>query len=164
MKRVVCKSGLIGWRCRLHENYANRNEWQYYSDLWGLANRLGFTSPEAAWAANPTIEGSVDPSDFCTVNCGSKKKRAADAGTQMAKQIDDIDDLQRHGFEVNMEIVFSTAHISAECANAMSKRSRDKQTGSISNLCIYGHGDYGFRVFVPTDETFETEFAELNRI
>lgn len=67
MRRVICKSGLRGWRCRLRENYASLNEWRHYSEAYGLADRLGFASPESAWAANPMIEGSVDPSDFRTV-------------------------------------------------------------------------------------------------
>lgn len=64
MRRVVCKSGLKGTRCRLRENYASMREWQQYSAMYGLADRLGFASAEAAWTANPMIEGSVNPSDF----------------------------------------------------------------------------------------------------
>lgn len=62
--RVRCKSGLMGWRTRLRNNYNNDGHWIYQSDMWGLCERLGFKSPEAAWEANPVIEGSVNPSDF----------------------------------------------------------------------------------------------------
>lgn len=64
MRRVVCKSGRKGWRCRLRENYASIQEWRHYSAIYGLADRLGFVSAASAWAANPVIEGSVEPGDF----------------------------------------------------------------------------------------------------
>lgn len=62
--RVRCKSGLMGWRTRLRNNYSNDGQWIYNSDMWGLCGRLGYDSPESAWRANPVIEGSTNPSDF----------------------------------------------------------------------------------------------------
>lgn len=54
----------MGWRTRLRNNYVNFSEWALLSDTWGLVNRLGFKTPEAAWKANPIIEGSTNPSDY----------------------------------------------------------------------------------------------------
>ena len=62
--RVRCKSGLMGWRTRLRNNYWNAREWSINSDTFGLAERLGYKSGTDAWNANPVIEGSVEPSDF----------------------------------------------------------------------------------------------------
>jgi hypothetical protein len=64
MARVICRSGLGGWRCRLRRNYASFAEFEAYSETYGLHGRLGFKSAEAAWEANPVVEGSVEPSDF----------------------------------------------------------------------------------------------------
>lgn len=75
-----------------------------------------------------------------------------------------IESLQHEGFEINREIVFSTAHLSEACAKAMGTASRDEQDSSISGLCIYRHDEYGFRIFVPDNERFETDFPELNHI
>ncbi len=62
--RVRCKSGLTGWRTRLRNNYKSFEEWRMHSELWGLSNRLGYNSAEAAWKANPVVEGSVNAGDF----------------------------------------------------------------------------------------------------
>ena len=52
------------WREFLQKNYGSREEWLAYSDAYGLAERLGFDSAEAAWDANPFIQGSTNPADF----------------------------------------------------------------------------------------------------
>lgn len=68
MKKVKCKSGIIGWQCRLRENYENDfGSFQAYSEMWGIAKRLGFDSAEQAWKKNPTIQGSVLPDDLRVV-------------------------------------------------------------------------------------------------
>jgi hypothetical protein len=64
MKRVKCKSGIIGWQSRLQKNYSSLEEFEYYSEAYGIHKRLGFTSAEAAWNKNPLIRGSVIPSDL----------------------------------------------------------------------------------------------------
>ena len=66
--RVRCKSGLMGWRTRLRNNYGSFKDWEYYSDMWGLCLKLGYGTPKAAWKANPVIEGSVNPGDFRKVS------------------------------------------------------------------------------------------------
>jgi len=67
MKIVTTKSGIKGWQAKLHEVYDNYEEFEIYSDVYGVAARLGCASPEIAWAVNPTIQGSVNPKDLCVV-------------------------------------------------------------------------------------------------
>lgn len=64
MKRVKCKSGIVGWQSRLQKNYCSIEEFKYYSAIYGIHNRLGFNTAEEAWKANPVIRGSVIPSDL----------------------------------------------------------------------------------------------------
>ena len=63
-KRVKCRSGLTGYQCRLRENYRDLEEFVSYAETYGLHTRLGYKTPQAAWKANPMIQGSVDPNDF----------------------------------------------------------------------------------------------------
>ena len=63
--RVRTKSGVQGWRCRLRANYDDSlSQFQAYADAYNLVARLGYPNAEAAWKANPVIEGSVNPGDF----------------------------------------------------------------------------------------------------
>ena len=56
------------WVARLQDNYdGDFYDFQDYSGRYGLAERLGFSSDEAAWKANPLVQGSTDPSDFRVV-------------------------------------------------------------------------------------------------
>lgn len=64
MKRVKCKSGIEGWQSKLQKNYDSFEEFEYYSEIYGIHSRLGFNSAEEAWDANPMIKGSVIPSDL----------------------------------------------------------------------------------------------------
>ena len=64
MKTAICKSGIRGWRCKLQSNYTDLAEWKRYAETYSLHSRLGYKTPELAWQANPTIEGSVNPGDF----------------------------------------------------------------------------------------------------
>ena len=66
--QVKCKSGLRGWQSPLRDNYADFAEFERYAETYGLHRRLGYRSPRAAWNANPTVQGSVNPSDFRKVN------------------------------------------------------------------------------------------------
>jgi len=70
MKKVICKSGLRGYQSKLQDGYANFEEFKAFSDTYGLAKRLGYKNAKTAWKANPTIQGSIEPSDFrkVTVN------------------------------------------------------------------------------------------------
>lgn len=64
MKRVKCKSGIMGYQCKLQDNYNSLEEFEAYSETYGLHKKLGFKSAEKAWIANPTIQGSTNPSDY----------------------------------------------------------------------------------------------------
>ena len=67
MKQVKCKSGLTGYQCRLQENYSDFEEFEAYSETYAVTKRLGYESAQAAWEANPIIQGSVEPSDLRVV-------------------------------------------------------------------------------------------------
>lgn len=84
MKRIKCPSGLEGWQCRLQESYASFEEWDGYSEIYSLADRLGFASAQEAWDANPEIMGSVEPSDFGVVQ--SVNNPSADAAQQTKQE------------------------------------------------------------------------------
>lgn len=65
LKRVKCKSGITGTQCKLRDNYdGDLIVWQMACETYGLHAKLGYKTPEAAWAKNPTIQVSVNPSDF----------------------------------------------------------------------------------------------------
>jgi len=76
MKRVICKSGIRGYRCRLRRNYSSFEEFQIYAETYSLHSRLGFTPARSAWTANPMIEGSVVPSDYRRVRITRRRMRA----------------------------------------------------------------------------------------
>ena len=64
MKKVICKSGLTGWQDKLQKVYSSLEEFESYCENYGIHSRLGFETPLEAWDANPTIQGSTDPSDL----------------------------------------------------------------------------------------------------
>ncbi len=68
MKTVTCKSGIKGWQGRLRSVYADLEEFKCYCEHYGIAQRLGFSSPDIAWKKNPVIQGSVTPSDLSFVS------------------------------------------------------------------------------------------------
>ena len=67
IKKVTMQSGLVGWQSRLHDCYEDYDTWEAYAESYGLHTRLGYKSPKSAWAANPMVQGSVDPKDFSRV-------------------------------------------------------------------------------------------------
>lgn len=67
-RQVICKSGQRGFEDKLHSLYENYEEFFVYSDTYNLHSRLGFDTPREAWDANPTVQGSVNPSDYCQVH------------------------------------------------------------------------------------------------
>ena len=65
MEQVKCKSGILGWQCKLQENYDNSFEqFQDWCETHNIHTRLGYKTPESAWKNNPTIQGSTEPSDL----------------------------------------------------------------------------------------------------
>ena len=68
MKQVKCQSGLVGWQSRLRSVYNSYDEFENYSKIYGIHSRLGYDTAEAAWEANPVVQGSVIPSDYRKVS------------------------------------------------------------------------------------------------
>ena len=65
MRLVKCKSGISGWQEKLRKVYNESFEsFVTYCEIFGIDARLGYENPEDAWNDNPTIQGSVIPSDF----------------------------------------------------------------------------------------------------
>ena len=64
MKKVICKSGVTGWQAKLHKIYSSLDEFTRYCELYSIHTRIGFHSINNAWMRNPTIQGSVIPSDL----------------------------------------------------------------------------------------------------
>ena len=64
MKSIRLSSGLRGWQGHLREVYTSVEEFTAYCDIYGIHTRIGYKTPEAAWAKNPLIQGSVNPSDL----------------------------------------------------------------------------------------------------
>lgn len=64
MKRVQCRSGLRGWQAKLQDVYSSYSEFADFCFIYNNHARLGFSSPEKAWEANPVVQGSVNPSDY----------------------------------------------------------------------------------------------------
>ena len=62
--RTKCPSGLIGWQGRLQAQYESQEEFESYSDIYSLAERLGYDSADSAWQSNPVVAGSTNPVDY----------------------------------------------------------------------------------------------------
>lgn len=68
MKTVICKSGIKGWQQSLRKNYNNNlAQFKAYCDTYQIHSRLGYSTPEEAWEANPVIQGSTNPGDLRVV-------------------------------------------------------------------------------------------------
>lgn len=67
VRKVTCKSGVRGFQCRLQTSYNSFDEFKTYSGIYNLAQRLKFQTAKQAWKANPMIQGSTIPTDFCVV-------------------------------------------------------------------------------------------------
>ena len=63
-RQVRCQSGIKGLRTRIQNNYKDFESFEMYCELYGNHLRLGFTSPQEAWDANPVIELSVNTGDY----------------------------------------------------------------------------------------------------
>ena len=56
------------WKDKLHDVYSSLDEFIGYCDIYDCHTRLGYKTPEDAWAENPLIQGSTDPKDYKKVN------------------------------------------------------------------------------------------------
>jgi hypothetical protein len=72
-KQVTSVSGQHGEQYKLRAPYANLDEFRYYANLYGLHTRIGYKTPESAWARNPTVQSSTVPSDFCRVDSRGRR-------------------------------------------------------------------------------------------
>jgi len=61
---VIVDSGIKGWQDKLQNVYNSLNELIAYDEIYNICKRLGYDSPEECWNDNPTVQGSVKPSDF----------------------------------------------------------------------------------------------------
>ena len=71
-KNLKCRSGLEGTQSRLRDGYASYEEWENWSEMYGLHIRLGYKSPKTAWRFNPIVQSSVNPADFCKIIGGRR--------------------------------------------------------------------------------------------
>jgi hypothetical protein len=61
---------------KLQKNYEDSFEqFQVYSEMYGIAKRLGFKSELEAWQENPYIQVTTNPADLRVVKKDKKKKR-----------------------------------------------------------------------------------------
>lgn len=67
-RKVRCRSGIFGYRCRLQTNYSNYNEFLEYCRIYDICKKLGYRNAKAAWQDNPIIEGSVNAYDYRKVS------------------------------------------------------------------------------------------------
>jgi hypothetical protein len=63
-KDVVCDSGIKGWQDKLQNVYQSLEELISYDGIYGICKRLGYEDPAQCWEENPTIQGSINPSDL----------------------------------------------------------------------------------------------------
>ena len=54
----------MGWQATLRKVYSDYDEFVAYSEMYGIAKRLGFASEKQAWKVNPRIMGSINPEDL----------------------------------------------------------------------------------------------------
>lgn len=66
--KIICRSGLMGWKARLQTIYQSFDEFVAYCNICNIHSRLGYKTPKSAWANNPKCQGSVIPSDLQRVN------------------------------------------------------------------------------------------------
>ena len=64
MRQVITKSGIKGWQDKLRKVYKSFEEFEAYCEVYNIHKRLGFKNIKGAWRVNPTIQGSVNPSDL----------------------------------------------------------------------------------------------------
>lgn len=70
------------WKGKLQDQYESFEEFERYSETYGLAKRLGFNSAQDAWDTNPVITGGVNPGDYkrikettgCSCGCTADDK------------------------------------------------------------------------------------------
>ena len=107
MKRVKCKSGIEGWQDKLQNVYTSYEEFEAYSDMYGIALRIGFISTKNAWDANPTIQGSTNPSDLCVVIEKPLKGQLLEFFTKHKESMFDVKELSEN-FNVEYKELYNS--------------------------------------------------------
>jgi len=59
------------WQGRLQDQYTSFEEFESYSQAYGLTERCGYTDTAKLWQDNPVIGGSANPDDFGIVTVDS---------------------------------------------------------------------------------------------
>jgi hypothetical protein len=75
LKSVRCKSGIMGWQGKIKDVYASLEEYEHYCHTYNLHTKIGYRTPYDAWEANPTVRGSMSPSDYQKVEVKEKKSK-----------------------------------------------------------------------------------------
>ncbi len=77
MKRTVItkRKGVRGTQQYLQDIYHDFQEFVAWSDIYGVAKRLGYKTNHTAWRSNPIVESSVYPEDLRKVPKGEKTRR-----------------------------------------------------------------------------------------
>ena len=60
-------TGLRGHQFRLQDEYVNFAEFKNCAEIYWNHWKLGFSTPEACWKADPVVQCTVDPRDYCRV-------------------------------------------------------------------------------------------------
>jgi hypothetical protein len=71
--KIKTRSNLTGWQLKLRSVYKSFQSFLNWTEMYGIHTRLGYKTPKSAWKHNPTIQGSVNPSDFCKVLTNGRK-------------------------------------------------------------------------------------------
>lgn len=72
---VICesRSGNAACRKRLQGLYAEWVAWKFHAEMHQLHKKLGYDTIKEAWDANPIVEASQDPKDFCRIKDGVRR-------------------------------------------------------------------------------------------
>lgn len=135
-KKVKCRSGLMGWRGRLQDQYSSWDEFKNCAIIWGLVKRLGYNTEREAWEDNPVVEGSVNPSDYRRV---AFETRDAVIG-----------ELERIGF------------VATDPCNTV--RNRLQSSDLIARVIEYATGMRNIEIYFAEKRTFDTSGNSSNFI
>lgn len=64
MRTIRAKSGIKGWQDKLQKVYKSFEEFESFCKYYNIHKRIGFKTIKGAWRTNPTMQGSVNPSDL----------------------------------------------------------------------------------------------------
>jgi hypothetical protein len=105
IKKVICASGISGWQANLQTNYESFEEFENYSNTYGIHSRIGYATLKDAWDANPLVQGSVNPSDFRKVVSKFKftlSHACSKYGAQMGRRVSIPDDAKTQKVKMHM--------------------------------------------------------------